>query len=539
MGSMAQNTSEHNLNIGKYLDIFNEAYSNLELYYVDSLDTKKHIEGALKYLLHQIDPYNEYYSNEEKEDLKMMSTGKYAGVGSIISYNTKADRCIIAEPYEGMPADKAGLKRGDIIIAIDGEEIEPCGKGNRQDYSSKVSNAMRGEPGTTLEITIRRKGNEEPITFHIKRETIALPSVDYFELMDDSIGYISLDSYTNQTAREMRHAVVSLKEAGAQKLIIDLRGNGGGLMLAAAEVVNLFLPKGLDVVSTKGRHEGMNSTMKTTSEPIDKDIPIVVLTSFNTASAAEITAGALQDYDRAVVMGHRTYGKGLVQQGMPLPHSTSIKITTSKYYIPSGRCIQAYQYKDGVPQHLPDSLAKTFYTKGGRPVLDGGGITPDVLLSNDTLPNLITYLSLSEQLLDYTIDYRLKHPTIASPKDFRLTAEEYDEFQKYLKENGFTYDRESQEVLKKLRHFAEMEGYAEEAKAELDALESKLHHNEAYDFKKWEADIRRVVETSIIVDYYYAKGGTAYNLQFDKDVQAAKELLKDTQRYYKILQPEK
>lgn len=533
----AQNSSQHNIDVMKNLEIFNTVYTLLDLNYVDSLDSKEHLEKATKFLLHQIDPYNEFYSTEHTDDLTMMRTGKYAGVGAIISYNKKTDRCIISEPYEGMPADKAGLKQGDVILAIDGKDMGLCGDGDRQDYSSKVSNAMRGEPGTTLRITVQRKGNTEPLTFDIVRETIALPAVDYYGILKDNIGYISLNSYTENAANDMRQAFNTLKADGATKIIIDLRQNGGGLMKAAVDIINLFLPKDLEIVTTKGRAHTQNESIKTVVEPLDTEIPIVVLTSASTASAAEITAGALQDYDRAVVMGRRTYGKGLVQQSFTLPYYTRMKITTSKYYIPSGRCVQAYKYENGQPQHLPDSLAKTFYTKAGRPVLDSGGITPDVTILSDTLPNLLSYLAVSEELIDYVVDYRMKHPTIAQPEDFHLTAEEYKDFQTFIIENGFTYDRESSETLKMLRQIAEFEGYAEYAKAEFDALEAKLQHNEAHDFKKWEKEIRKVVESAIINNYYYQRGATTYLLRYDNDVDKAIELLNDPARYQSILQP--
>ncbi len=532
----SESTENQNLNISRYLEIFNYLYKELDLYYVDTLDAQKNITNALSYMLQQIDPYTEFYDQDDTDDLRMMATGKYAGIGSIISYHEPSDRCIISEPYEGQPAAKAGLQRGDIILRIDGEDMDVCGNGDRQKYSSKISNALRGEPNTTLEITIARPGKNDTLTFHIERETISLPSVDYSGIVSDSIGYISVNSYTENTSREFRQAWMELKEKGAHRLIIDLRGNGGGIMVEAVKMVNLFLPRGLEVLSTRGKVKEMNSIMKTTNEPLDTELPIVVLTDFGTASAAEITSGALQDYDRAVIMGRRTYGKGLVQTVRNLPYHTKVKVTTSKYYIPSGRCVQAYEYKDGLPQHLPDSLAKTFYTKAGRPVLDGGGITPDILLQQDTLPNLITYLAISDQLTDYAVHFRQQHETIAPAHQFVLSDEEYKELLLFLKNKNFTYDQRSRELLSLLRNIATFEGYAEETKNEFESLESKLTHNLDYDFKKWETEIRRVVESAIVTDYYFQRGRQEYELRHDKDIKAAIELLNNDKKYREILQ---
>ena len=533
----AAQQSRHNFETAKQLDIFNSIYKLLDLFYVDTLDARKNVENAVLYMLDQIDPYTVYYPEDDTGELKQLTTGKYAGIGAVISYRKDLARCIINEPYAGMPAAEAGLRRGDVILSIDGKDTGTCTADDPSDFSSSVSEALRGQPGTQFEVRVRRPGREKPMTFKLTRRTVELPSVVLSKVLSDSVGYVQLNGYTENTARDVRRAVVELKQQGARRLVFDLRGNPGGLMDQAVDVVNLFLPRGKEVLSTRGKIAERNTTFKTKSEPLDTEIPLVVLVDFGTASAAEITAGALQDYDRAVIVGRRTYGKGLVQETRQLPYGGILKLTTSKYYIPSGRCVQAYTFKDGVPQHLPDSLSKAFKTAAGRTVRDGGGITPDVEVTLDSLPTLITYLALSDQLLDYSVDYRNAHDTIAPPAAFRLTDAEYAAFRQYLKDHKFTYDRQSRSVLDLLRHVAAGEGYAEEAKAEFDALEAKLIHNEDFDFTRWEKEIRQLVERSIVLNYYYQAGQAEYDLREDKDLEEALRIVCDDARRRALLAP--
>lgn len=529
--------SRHNFETAKQLDIFNSIYKLLDLYYVDTLDAKKNIENAVLYMLDQLDPYTVYYPENETGELRQLTTGKYAGIGAIISYRKDLSRCIINQPYEGMPAAEAGLRRGDVILSIDGKDTGTCTADDPSDFSTSVSEALRGQPGTQFEVRVQRPGRERPMTFKLTRRAITLPSVVLSKVLSDSIGYVRLDSYTENTARDVRRAIVELKQQGATRLVLDLRGNPGGLMDQAVDVVNLFIPRGKEVLSTRGKVAERNATYKTQSEPLDVEIPLVVLVDFGTASSAEITAGALQDYDRAVIVGRRTYGKGLVQETRQLPYDNILKLTTSKYYIPSGRCVQAYTFKDGVPQHLPDSLSKAFRTAAGRVVRDGGGITPDVEVELDSLPTLITYLALSDQLFDYTVQYRNTHERIAAPDSFHITDADYAEFRQYLKDHKFTYDRQSRSVLDLLRRVADREGYAEEAKAEFDALEAKLTHNEDFDFQRWEKEVRQLVERTIVADYYYQAGQAAYDLRDDKDLEEALALARDDARRRALLAP--
>lgn len=537
----AQKEKNHNFEVAKNLDIFNALYRDLDLYYVDTLNAQTNIDNAANYMLQMLDPYTEYYAEDNTESLKMLTTGKYAGIGCLTSFRPDLQRCIFSKPLEGMPADQAGVLAGDIILAIDGTNIEPCTSTDKEkqvEYSNTTAQKLRGEPGTTFELKVRRPGTNKTLTFKITRRNIVVPSVTLATMAADSIGYINLSQFIEGTSNEIRRALVDLKQRGARRLILDLRGNPGGVMEEAIKLVNLFIPRGREVVTTRGKMKELNHTYKTTLDAQDTDLPIVVLTDGGSASAAEITSGALQDYDRALIMGRRTYGKGLVQQSRELPYKTMLKLTTGRYYIPSGRCVQAYKFEDGEPVHLPDSLSKEFRTANGRIVRDGGGITPDVVLAADSLPSFLTEMANSDQLFDYCVNYRNTHASIASAKDFRLTDAEYADFCAYMKKNKFTYDRRSLQVLKALRTVAHYEGYDTEAAAELDALEKKLRHNEDYDFKRWEKDIRQLVEATIVERYYYDSGREQYQLQTDKDVQAAIQMLHNRPMMHKILSGE-
>lgn len=535
----AQSQSDHNIETARQLDIFNSVYRDLDLYYVDTLNPKKNIENALLYMLDQLDPYTEYYGSDRSEELKQLTTGKYAGIGAIISTRLDLGRCIISNPYPGMPAAEAGLRRGDIILAIDGKDVGTIASNADADaagdYSASVSQKLRGEPGSTFSLRVRRPGTEKELTFSITRAAVTLPSITTTTLLNDTVGYILLNRYTENTARDVRLALIDLKQRGARRLVLDLRGNPGGLMGEAIKLVNLFIPRGKEVVSTRGKVREDAHSFKTSSDALDLSIPIAVLVNYSTASSAEITSGALQDYDRAIVVGQRTYGKGLVQETRDAPSGGVFKLTTSKYYIPSGRCIQAYKFEDGEPVHLPDSLCHEFHTAAGRTVLDGGGITPDLLVEPDSLPDLLYYLQLSNALFDYTVLYRNSHPSIASPEEFYITDEDYADFRRYLKEKNFTYDRRSLRFLEELKKMARREGYAESAAAEFAALEAKLSRNDDFDFTHWEKEIRALVEHNIVQAYYYDEGAARYDLRLDKTLDAALPVLCSDDAYRRLL----
>lgn len=535
----------HNFAVARNLETFSNIYKNLDLMYVDTLDADVTVTNGINAMLRSLDPYTEYYPASEMKDLKQMLTGKYAGIGALIKKNLKTGRVMIDELYEGMPAETAGLKVGDAIIAVDDSTM--VGKD-----VSYVSSHLRGEPGTTFMIKIERtakdkKGKDKTRTLSLKitRKAIQLPSVPYYGMMSDSIGYVVLTQFTENCARDFRRALVDMRGKGMQGLVFDLRGNGGGSLQEAIKIVNMFVPKNVTLVTTKGKLKRSNHTYKTEQEPLDSIMPVVVLVNEGSASASEITAGSLQDLDRAVIMGARTYGKGLVQQTVDLPHDGSLKLTVSKYYIPSGRCIQAINYKHtggGYREHIPDSLTKEFKTKGGRIVRDGGGIKPDIEAKPDTLTNIAMYLfrgslDSTEVVHYYVVDYINSHESIAKPEEYKLSDEEFADFKQRVIKSGFKYDRETSKEYKKLVEFAKFEGYYDDAKAEFDALEKKLEHNLERELDKNRDIICQLLEQEIVTAYYHQKGRIANMLRTDTQVRKAKELLLDKKRYQEIIQP--
>ena len=538
----AQETQEpHNFRTTKALDIFNALYRNLDLYYVDTLNAEQQVEGAINYMLDRLDPYTEFYKAGRTDELRLMTTGKYAGIGSPIRYHKASDRCAFEAPYLNMPAWRAGIRSGDVIMRIDNKDVGVCGKTERREYSQKISTLLRGNPGTTFTVTVKRPGRERLLRFRITRQTIKQPSVVYSALLPDQIGYVFLSSFTEDTAKDLHDTFEQLRKQGAKRLVFDLRGNGGGLMGEAVKVVNFFVPKGKRVLSTRGKDPEMNETYKTTGSPFDTSMPLAVLVNYATASSAEITSGCLQDYDRAVVVGRRTYGKGLVQTPKNLPYGTMMKLTTAKYYIPSGRCIQAYDFKnrgaDGQPRHLPDSLCKTFRTAHGRLVRDGGGITPDIVVEEDSLPDLIAYLEASEQLFDFVTNYCNTHKKIASPTEFQLSDQDFETFKQHMIKSDFTYDSRTRQALDRVKQWAKFEGYDERAAHEFEALATKLRPNLQIDLDRWRRPVRTVVESAILNNIYGRAGVIAYRLRDDKDLNAAVDVLNDRARYEAILRP--
>ena len=538
----AQNKDDHHFEVMKNLDVFNSIYKQLDMLYVDTLDPKAAIGAGINAMLRSLDPYTEYYPAEKTGDFKMLVTGKYAGIGSLIRYNYALKNAVIEEPYANMPAAEAGLKKGDVILAIDDLSME--GKDN-----SYVSDHLRGDAGSTFVIKIRRPSTGKVMKIKVTRRAIQLPSVPYYGMQQGDVGYINLNQFTEGCSKLVRRAFLELKSKGMKKLVLDLRGNGGGIEQEAVSLVNMFVPKGKLSVSNRGRLKRVNNDYKTTVEPIDTLMPIVVLVNGESASSSEITSGSLQDLDRAVIMGTRTYGKGLVQMTMSVPYNGSLKLTTNKYYIPSGRCIQAINYKHnngGYTEHMPDSLTKEFRTAGGRVVRDGGGITPDVEVKPDTLSNLTIcllnsnpYLACdsSELLLNYVVDYIGKHPTIAAPKDFELTDADYETFAKRVVDSGYTYARDSEKYLKNLEKLARFEGYYDEAKPEFEALKTKLSHNLAKDLQRNKQELKEILAKEILPSYYYQAGAIEYGLKHDKAFAEAVKLLNDATRYQKILRP--
>ena len=536
--AVAQNDRDHNFDVAKNLNIFNAIYKNLDMMYVDTLNANQTVGTGVNAMLKALDPYTVYYPEDKVKDLKFMITGKYGGIGAIIKYNSQLKRVIIEEPYENMPAAEVGLKKGDIILAIDNEDM------TKKDQSY-VSDHLRGDPATSFILQIKRPSTGKVMKFKVTRKAIQSPAVPYYGMQPNGVGYINLSGFTENCSREVRRAFLDLKQKGMKSLVFDLRGNGGGSESEAVSIVNMFVPKGKLIVANRGKLQRSNHEYRTTVEPIDTVMPIVVLVDGNSASASEITSGALQDLDRAVVLGTRTFGKGLVQMTMDLPYNTALKLTTAKYYIPSGRCIQAINYKHGnggTMEHVPDSLTKLFHTANGRPVRDGGGIMPDVEVKADSLPNIAFYLAgirdSNELLLNYQLDYIAKHPTIAQPEEFTLTDAEYDEFKQRVLNSKFSYDRESEKFLKELVKLSKFEGYYDDAKAEFDALEKKLSHNIAKDLDINKDAVKRLIIDGIIPTYYFQKGRIRHSLVDDKQMKEALKLLADSKRYADLLKPQ-
>lgn len=534
----AQN-KDHNLEVAKNLEVFNSIYKHLDLLYVDTLNAKEVVGNAINGMLRSLDPYTVYYSEDKTNELRTMLTGKYAGIGSIIRWNSQISNSVIEEPYEGMPAAEAGLRKGDVILSIDGESMK--GKDN-----AYVSEHLRGDAGTTFELKIRRPSTGKEMRFKITRRSIQMPAVPYYGVQQGGIGYIKLNEFTENSAKIVRNAFIDMRHQQIKGLILDLRNNGGGSELEAANLVNLFVPKGVTVVSNRGKLKRANHDYKTTSEPIDTVIPIVVMVNGNSASSAEIVTGALQDMDRAVVLGTKTYGKGLVQMPIDLPYNSEMKVTTSRYYIPSGRCIQARKYRHndgGSSEVIADSTKRKFYTLNGREVLDAGGITPDVVVEGDSLPNIAYYLAAArdsnEVLLNYEVDYIAKHPTVAQPADFELSDEDYAEFKKRVLDSGFTYDRTSEKFLKDLEQLTRFEGYYDDAKPEFEALKKKLSHNVAKDLEYNKQAIKNIINNDLMAAYYFQRGATQNSLRHDKQMDEAMKLIADGERYAKILNPKK
>lgn len=540
MGMTSFKEDDRNFQISKNLDIFNSIFKELDMFYVDTVNAEKMIQTGVEGMLSLTDPYTEYYPEEEVSSLKEMTTGKYGGIGAAIRYYEAKDRIAVVEPTEGMPAAEAGVKAGDIILSVGGKEMVR-GDMKPQEFSSRVSEALRGEPGTSFVLKVLRplKNDSTVMEFKITRKNIRTNPVPYYGMVKDSIGYLALSSFTENSAKDFKKAFIELKQKGAKSLIIDLRDNGGGSLSEAVDIVNLYVPKGQEIVVTKGKVRQAQGSYKTQNEPVDTQIPLAVLVNGATASASEIVSGSLQDLDRAVVIGSRTFGKGLVQTIRPLPYNGTLKVTTSKYYIPSGRCIQAIDYAkknaDGSVARTPDSLTTVFHTAAGREVRDGGGIRPDIEVKGDKIPNIVFYLMNDDLIFDYATQYCWDHPTLASVDDFKLTDADYEAFKKLVKSRNFTYDRQSEKMLKSLKEIAEFEGYMTEAAEEFKALEKKLNHNLDRDLDYFAKPIKEYISQEIVTRYFYQRGAAMERLKDDTDLEEAIKILQNPVRYREIL----
>lgn len=524
--------SGRNFQMAKNIDVFTSIIKELDMFYVDTIDPNKTVREGIDAMLMTLDPYTNYFPEEDQSEIEQMIKGTYGGIGSLITYDSKLQQSVIAEPYEGMPAATTGLKAGDILLEIDGKDLK--GKTN-----SEVSEMLRGQINTEFKLKVERPGTKGPLTFNIVRKSIELPTVPYHGIVENNIGYINLSSFSGKPAKAFKEAFLDLKAKGITSLVIDLRNNGGGLLDEAVEIANYFVPRGSMIVTTKGRIKQAEKIYKTQREPIDTEIPITVLVNNGTASSSEILAGALQDLDRAVIIGNRTFGKGLVQVPRSLPYGGTLKVTTSKYYIPSGRCVQAINYQnrneDGSIARIPDSLTTVFHTAAGREVRDGGGITPDRVVKQERLPNIIYYMINDNLIFNYATQFCLKHPTIAPAEEFTLSDADYNDFKKMVKAADFKYDQQSEKILATLKEAAEFEGYMEGSSAEFEALEQKLKHNLDHDLDYFAKDIRKMIAFEISKRYYYQRGAIIEQLKEDPDLKEALKVLNDPEEYGGIL----
>jgi carboxyl-terminal processing protease len=526
-----QDNNDKRFLLSKNLDIFNSIFRELDAFYVDTLNYQKIIRSGIDNMLDELDPYTVYISQEETDDLKFMTTGEYAGIGALIG--GKTGEVAISEPYEGKPAALAGLKAGDILVELDGINL-------KDKTTSEVSALLKGQPKTIVKIKFRRPGEDKVRTVEVLREKITINPVVYSGVIGKNTGYVLLNEFTDNAAEEMKTALLELKNKyHVTSLIIDLRENGGGIIDEAVKMAGYFVPKGTEIVSTKGKLKQWDRTYRTINEPILPDMPLAILVSQNTASASEILCGSLQDLDRAIVIGTRTFGKGLVQSIRSLPYNGHLKVTTAKYYIPSGRCIQAIDYStrsdDGSPIRVPDSLTHEFKTKIGRIVRDGGGIRPDVEVKDESQLNITYYLYTQNILFDFATGYAQQHPSIPEPEQFRLTDEEYAGFKQFAKDKHFSYTLQSEKLLKNLMETAKIEGYADLAANDFKALSTKLTPNIDKDLDLFRKEIENLLGAEIIKRYYFQKGVVRYSLRDDKTTGKAQEVLNDAAAYNKLL----
>ncbi len=522
---------DNRFEVSKNLDIFNAVVKEMEMFYVDSVDVEKQVRIGINSMLGSLDPYTEYYPEQDMDVLKLMTTGEYGGIGSIISQRDGG--VYINEPYAGMPAAKAGLRAGDHLLAIDDIDVT-------KKTTQEVSDLLKGQPNTKLKIKYQRPGVKKPKEVEVMRELVVIDQVTYYGMRNDSVGYIALKSFTDKSAQEVKQAFEDLKKNhGMKSLILDLRGNGGGLLDAAVQITNYFVPKGEVVLTTKGKIKQWDRTYRTANEPIDTVMPIAVLIDNNSASASEIVSGALQDLDRAVLVGQRTFGKGLVQSTRDIPYGGNVKVTISKYYIPSGRCIQAIDYAhknaDGSVGRIPDSLTTVFNTAKGRLVRDGGGVSPEFEVKAPKIPTMMYYMMGEYVVFDFVTEWMRDHKTIASADEFVFPEADYESFKTFVKGKDFKYDRQSEKVLKKLKEVAEFEGYMTDASAEYKALEAKLTPNLDRDLDRFRPELTRMIAAEIVKRYHFQRGEMIQNLKEDKVLDKAIEVLGDKSQYDEAL----
>lgn len=522
---------DKNFQIAKNLDIYYSLFRELNTFYVDEVDPGELITESIDEMLISLDPYTTYIPENEIEDFKFMTTGEYGGIGALIS--KRDEYVVVSEPYEDFPAEKAGLRAGDKFLEIDGKSVTNMD-------TKDVSNLLKGSPGEEIKLKVLRVNEKKPLTFDVIREKISIDPVAYYGMIDEKTGYISLTNFTKDCAEKVKKALLELREVnGAENIVLDLRGNPGGLLIEAVNLSNLFIPKGQEVVSTKGKLKQWDKTYNTIGNPVDTLMPLVVLVNRGSASASEIVSGTIQDLDRGVLIGSRTFGKGLVQTTRDLSYNAKLKITTAKYYIPSGRCIQALDYshrnEDGSVGHIPDSLISEFTTQNGRKVYDGGGIVPDIKIEKEDISSLTINLIRQSMIFDFATVFRANNESIPVPEEFKITNELYEEFIKYVVNNEFKYSSATEDALDELKEIAKKERYIEIIDDEIEKLSEMLKHDVERDLNQFKDEISALLQNEIISRYYYQKGAIKIALQDDPAILKAKEILNDLETYNSIL----
>ncbi len=512
--------------IAKNLDIFATLYKEVNQFYVDDINPGQLMNVGINSMLMSLDPYTNYYPEEEIEDYRTMTTNEYAGVGMLVGMHD--DKNIVIMPHKGFSAASAGIMIGDELVAVN--DINVQGKN-----TDEISQLLKGQVNSDVKLTVMRFGESAPLDFMLKREKVTIPNVPFYGMVNEEVGYIKLSDFTTNASKEVKEALTELKEQGAKKLILDLRDNPGGLLSEAVNISNLFLPKGAEIVSTKGKIDDWNKTYYGLNQSVDLNIPIAVLTSGRSASASEIVAGAIQDYDRGILVGQKTFGKGLVQATRPLSYNSQLKITTAKYYIPSGRCIQAIDYADNQAVKLPDSLKVAFTTRNGRVVYDGAGIDPDVPVIQEEMPSVILGLEEQNMIFNFATEYQQNLPVITSPEYFEVTDKIYDDFIEWLNVSEFDYVTRMESSIQILESIAKEEQYYTGVKGELDLLTKKVMHNKDQDLQNFKSDIKKLLKVELVSRQLFAEGQIRASFKNDEDVQMALNVLKETSRYNSIL----
>lgn len=532
LGFYSFTQDQKNFEMAKSLEIYHTLFRELNMFYVDEVDPGKLVKTSIDDMLSSLDPYTNYISEDQIEDFRFMTTGEYAGIGALISKQN--NKIVIAEPYEGFPAQKFGLKAGDVLIEVEG-------KSTSEMSTEDVSNLLKGPANKPVKIKYERYGEKKPVTIDVVREKISIDAVPYYGMLDNKTAYIRLSSFTDNCSSDVKKALLELKKNNPHSLLLDLRSNPGGLLNEAVEIVNLFVPKGSEIVSTRGKVTQWDKVYKATSNPVDTTINIAVLVNSGSASASEIVAGAIQDLDRGIIIGTRTFGKGLVQTTRDLSYNTKLKVTTAKYYIPSGRCIQALDYahrnEDGSVGTVPDSLISEFTTKKGRKVYDGGGVVPDVVLESETLSSLSIALITKFMIFDFATKFSNENATIASPEEFAITDEIYNQFISFVKQNDFMYESKSEAELNDLIEHAKKDKYYNLAENEFEALKAKLAPDFEKDAVAFSEEIKEMIQDEIVSRYYYQKGAIRAAIHDDKGIKKAIEELNSETAYNGYFKP--